>query len=624
MPTRSQSRSRSTDSEDKSNVEEVADMVEIMEATLTVQASPEVVLAADKLSLDSIVARQEAGEFPAVHPDEVEAIHAEHLSKALAWIKKDEYVLVQSYLNVQYSAYRESYPAQGDKAEAILHAEWARIFYYLHLNAWLSRHGSVKCDTFIPAVPPQLLPEGERAEAESLISRLFERGMDKDIMDFQNRTKERLASFLRVLPTCCRQETKDDAIDSFYNEKYYLTLSEYLTTRANSNFTPMVEVLDLPKSDQETLENVLPHLHQEDEKMCHDQITQLWEVAWDAMPTKGLQEKKEDSKREWLIENYIKLVAEYVSQKTHARNSPSHVFHPLVSLTDLRSEDDRTKAKGIIGRVEAKHADLIDAALKTKWDAFLKDIPSSVPVAAIKELQNSWRLEHYFSVIDEVIKREQASDTFTPKVSLEELVEGQVREDARTRLALMTPSLGETLEAKFQEKLRKEFQLLRFGSLEEAVKRHWTIANYYTVMVEVLEKVSVSTSSPTSSSTSPEPEVPLFFSPPTLKKRKRQSSEANVSSLTTRGVAECHCADLGLGYNNRGEFMVTYFAEELKLIDLSDKKTKKPIKVPLLTCLFADRTGVVQGDFWREKSRTAIDTITKVVSRISGADFVCN
>ena len=100
-----------------------------------------------------------------------------------------------------------------------MQAEWARQFYYFHLNAWCSQHGCVESDAFVPAVPPELLSEADRAEAESLLSQLLGTQMVKDRVEFENLVKQQLAALVEVLPSSLSKAEIDAAIAAFFLRK---------------------------------------------------------------------------------------------------------------------------------------------------------------------------------------------------------------------------------------------------------------------------------------------------------------------------------------------------------------------------------------------------------------------
>ena len=233
------------------------------------------------VALDAIAMRVDSGEFPPVLPAEVEAAHCERATQAITWIKKDEATRIQSYMHWKYQEYRATLPVQGDRPEKVIQAEWARLYYYFHLEAWCSQHGCVNSDTFIPAVPPELLPEAKRSEAESLLSQLLEGQMVKDRVAFESLVKQELAACMKVIPASLSAEVRDASVDAFYQERYYPILFQFLADRAKLVFTPMVELANLPAPHQDLLKGLIPHLQSTDEKEFHDLVLTTWKDVWE-------------------------------------------------------------------------------------------------------------------------------------------------------------------------------------------------------------------------------------------------------------------------------------------------------------------------------------------------------
>ena len=106
--------------------------------------------------LENIAQRLTDGEFPAVFPSEVDEVTRYQAEEALTWVRKDEAVRIQSFMHAKYKSFRETLPASDIRPERAIQAEWARLFYYIHLRAWSAQHGFSDASSFVPAVPPEI------------------------------------------------------------------------------------------------------------------------------------------------------------------------------------------------------------------------------------------------------------------------------------------------------------------------------------------------------------------------------------------------------------------------------------------------------------------------------------
>ena len=100
------------------------------------QEVPEHSVQADEDTVvNDIMARQARGEFPEVLPSEALTLGdiTASVDDVLAWGKKIEHVLIQSYMDQRYHEYREEGHVFEDP-EAVIRAKWARDCYYFHLS----------------------------------------------------------------------------------------------------------------------------------------------------------------------------------------------------------------------------------------------------------------------------------------------------------------------------------------------------------------------------------------------------------------------------------------------------------------------------------------------------------
>ena len=90
----------------------------------------------DALAKDvaSIVDRLCRDEFPAVSVTEQTAFPVDTAVDVFNWVQKDDAVKPQSYISEQYRLFRQDALKDPEKAEEIVHAEWAREFHYYHIR----------------------------------------------------------------------------------------------------------------------------------------------------------------------------------------------------------------------------------------------------------------------------------------------------------------------------------------------------------------------------------------------------------------------------------------------------------------------------------------------------------
>ena len=128
--------------------------------------------------VNDIITRQANGKFPEVLPSETltPSDINNGVEDVLAWGRKIEHVLIQSYMNERYREYREAGQVLGEP-EPLIRAKWAREHYYFHLSKfWESQQsdGSVITETFSKLVPLNQMPASEAAAIRKALMEIGE------------------------------------------------------------------------------------------------------------------------------------------------------------------------------------------------------------------------------------------------------------------------------------------------------------------------------------------------------------------------------------------------------------------------------------------------------------------
>ena len=76
--------------------------------------------------------------FPAVLPSEQNVVETEFATQLVASAQKIDATKIQRYMDEQWNRFRQSNTFSGEKAEALLRAEWSRAHYYLHLRQFIA------------------------------------------------------------------------------------------------------------------------------------------------------------------------------------------------------------------------------------------------------------------------------------------------------------------------------------------------------------------------------------------------------------------------------------------------------------------------------------------------------
>jgi len=132
-----------------------------------------------KVELASVIASimDRIGEaaFPAVLPKEQSAFSVEVATDLLTWVQKTDSVQIQSYISEQWKLYRQNNSfIDTTKSESMLHAEWARNYYYVHLRQFQESRcpGEIVYDSLCSLLDGASLPEATRTSLRQLCSKV--------------------------------------------------------------------------------------------------------------------------------------------------------------------------------------------------------------------------------------------------------------------------------------------------------------------------------------------------------------------------------------------------------------------------------------------------------------------
>ena len=118
--------------------------------------------------LEVIDQRFRDGDFPAVLPQEQDK--CADAADILMLVQKEEAVALQSYIDDQYKLYRENCCADASISEAVRRADWARKFYYKHMENFVStmKKKDVIFDDVRLLVDIEKMPESAQKQLQQL------------------------------------------------------------------------------------------------------------------------------------------------------------------------------------------------------------------------------------------------------------------------------------------------------------------------------------------------------------------------------------------------------------------------------------------------------------------------
>lgn len=123
----------------------------------------------------SIMDRIGDSAFPAVLPKDQSAVSLEAATDLLTWVQKTDSVQIQSYISEQWKLYRQNNSfIDTTKSERVLHAEWARNYYYVHLRQFQQSRcpGETVYDSLCSLLDGASLAEATQTSLRQLCSKV--------------------------------------------------------------------------------------------------------------------------------------------------------------------------------------------------------------------------------------------------------------------------------------------------------------------------------------------------------------------------------------------------------------------------------------------------------------------
>ena len=557
--------------------------------------------------LEKISERLKNDVFPAVESTEVDEEMKKQAEEAKTWVKKDEVERIQGFMMHRYQNYRASLPASNTKPEPLVHAEWARLYYYFHLSCWKAEESYAKegDDKFYVAVPPETLSTDEQEVAKKLLSKL----KVEDRCDFVKDVKQALMAFMNLLPKNIMSETHmDDARHAWFKEQYYKILADFLSTRDTYDFQPRVALDSVDAPQRKTFEAMCSRMKANDADAFHEQVDHEWKKDFKKMP-EMIKKNLGDIKEKWYHTNYYKMLTDYLAQRddgNNAKETTAFVFKPVISVEMLPIEQ-RDPCLQLIPQVQPDDVPCIEKICDEQWAKEVKKMPScNLPKDLVDRLRTKWLSNNYYTIVGEVVKERSKKFQFTPAVEICQIAEGPKREEAMALVKLMDKETAKALDLKIANERTSAFAA--FACEDETVKTEvekcWLNDNYFEYMASVLAQKRKANAVETEAETVV---TPVWNSSP--KKKARNMAAEMVESnapMVTRSISQCHIADLGMNSNNRVEAYLLHSEEECRYVDITDRKSGMTTKVPVLTILLGDCTGAIQVDIWRTQAETTL------------------
>ena len=114
---------------------------------------------------------------------------------------------------------------------------------------------------------------------------------------------------------------------------------------------------------------------------------------------------EEQIERRWLLNNYFAVIERIVNAPVTDVASSKFMFEPEISVEALPDASAREHAMQVLSHVQSEHQVLrIKEAVNVKVNAALQSVSPAMLELCSSELRHAWMLQHYFAVVEHVVK----------------------------------------------------------------------------------------------------------------------------------------------------------------------------------------------------------------------------
>ncbi len=570
--------------------------------------------------LTIIASRARENEFPLVLPKQLPEELKPMAAETLAWVQKEEYVRIQSYMQEKYSTFRASLPP-CTLAEPIIHARWAREFYDVHLREYVSSIKDVAVD-FTPMVNPDELPENERAGAKLLLRQV----QPSHVPQIHARVAVELEIAKKTMKSSTLAMLGSVFEKTWAMKHYYCILSDVLVSGRASLFQPEVVPAQLPAADAAEARELLESLTVEMQPAFLEKLEAAFEAVWKRLPARDME--RGCVRKHWIVPNY------YGIMKGVIMNMRAFEFEPAIDVTDLPSTEQK-RAAFLFQLVSPQHVEVIKKHVDEDFDAFCVNLECNVSPAMKDALKPGWLLDYYLSVVEKVVI--QNDFVFAPALPLDIIDDFKERERAAEAYARVRAEHVDVIEKSTTNALQTFMTTLPHfcASATEEVLQQWLQSEYVSLVEQALPAAAeVRYSMPRSSSVGIDaPSVSSVCASPECSsplKRPMDAAACNTASVDAfalrspakrgvekaasarsvlRSAADYHLAEMCSGDKHA---FVGYLLQppELKWIEVTDRKTREKEVIQVMTLQTIDHAGPIVAKFWRQTAQDVCEKMT--------------
>ena len=576
--------------------------------------------------ISAILDRIAASSFPLVQPSEQTYMEPQAASDLVTWLQKTDAVELQSYIDEQWRQYRSLMPTDEEKTESVRHAEWAREFYYKHLQDFDSLRAAK--DAVFDALRLEFAFDEVKFDMWHGLQKITSSMGEKDLPAVLEHIKSSWTAVWSTLPAFLRTDEASKK-QVWFAESCVSVLQSYAEQSRTPKFQFMpelaVESLDTADARAEAM-SLVSMVLETDVPFILKAVDASVQAQVDAFPAfmHGVEGLDKTCRHAVLKDKYFEIVATVLAERRGQGQSlcnPQSLtsrfqFMPELAVESLDTADARAEAMSLVSKVLETDVPFIcravDACVQSQVDA----LPAFM--RGVEGMDNSLRQailkEKYFEIVGTVLaeRRGPAPFVFSPELDVESLPDENARGAARDVVARVQSRHVSHIQDLVHERFAGDTKGVASTILEThgpALRSNWMLKHYFDVVRHVVSRHAQSQPSSSASSLqaakAPCGPSPILSSP---KKRARTATalQQSASAPVKKTIAQLHTESLNGSDAIMLQAVVLDFPSEPRWATVQDRKSKTEGQVAVVSVLLFDGSGPIILELWREQAERAL------------------
>ena len=349
--------------------------------------------------VNDIITRRTNGEFPEVLPSEtLTASDIDNgVEDVLAWGKKIEHVLIQSYMNERYREYREAGQVLGEP-EPLIRAKWAREHYYFHLSKfWESQQsdGSVITETFSKLVPLNEMPDSEAGAVRKALMEIGEPSWQNLIIYFDKEWNKMWSS----LPIYA--QVSEEAMRRKWGKINAMKLiHDFQSSQDNFEFIPELSLDSIPTSeDRDRAAAIVKRVKAQHVSVIEREVEEAYTNETTSIPLYLRENMGPVLRNNFIVARYFDIVEKVLNQDENTAKAFS--FVPALPAQEMPDEDSKSRALDLIKAVREEHVNPIANQVAAELATSMQSLP--VFTQGDEEVKHGWMKENYYRIVADIV-----------------------------------------------------------------------------------------------------------------------------------------------------------------------------------------------------------------------------